>query len=762
MIIHVEQSSICTVDFLLLLLFTKSMVRTTTYDVIRYEVIHPNMRVTIRGTVQGVGFRPAVYRAAERVGASGTVQNDGSSVIIDSDRTDQLLVELMSDLPPLAKVTSIQREYVPYRGPPGFSIIPSSGSGSGASIPADSTMCDKCVEEIFSMGRRHLYPFTTCTDCGPRFTLLRKMPYDRPLTSMDGFPMCPDCAREFLDPKNRRFHHQTICCPRCGPSYWLETSDGRVFIDNPIRRLAELLDSGRKAVVKGWGGMHICCILDVLPEMREWYNRRNKPFAIMARDMEAVRRYALPTANEAEALRSPERPIVLVRKRTTEVAELASPGLDNIGMFLPYTGMHHILFSWLEHDALVMTSANVPGEPMAIKNDEARRLGADACLFHDQPIINRADDTVLRIFDDRRQYIRRSRGSIPFGLEIRINGDVVALGAQENLSGSVASNGVIWPTQYIGNGEKVGVPEYLEEAVKTQMSLIGCHPDVVAIDLHPGYANRRFGRALAEEYGAELMEVQHHWTHAASLMADVGIDGCACLALDGTGHGDDGTTWGGEVLCADLSGYKRAAHLECIPLLGSEKALYDLRRLKFAIDEMNGAENHDFPDRDAAVLRKLMGTSIRTSSMGRVLDALSFSLGVCRERTYDGEPAMKLEPLLARGRLIDGFETETENGVIRTAHLFERLGRGRPEDEAYSIVYNLMTELVQSSISAADSAGYKYIGLTGGVSYNRVVSRMFKDMVISSDHLPAIHGKVPNGDCGISVGQAAIALRRIQ
>lgn len=721
------------------------------------------MRLTIRGTVQGVGFRPAVYRAAERVGASGTVWNDGSSVVIDTDMGEELLESLMSDLPPLASIRSVDREDVPYTGGEGFSIVRSSGEGAGASIPADSAVCDRCVREMFSSGRRHMYPFTTCTDCGPRFTLLRGMPYDRPLTSMDAFPLCPECGREFSDPSDRRFHHQTICCPVCGPRYRLELADGTVAEDDPIGTLAHMLDDGARAVVKGWGGMHICCNLDVIGEMREWYGRRNKPFAVMARDMDAVRRYADPTPEEERMMLSPNRPIVLVGKIASEETELAAPGLDNIGMFLPYTGMHHILFSHLEHDALVMTSANVPGEPMVTDDDRAKELNADAYLLHDQPIVNRADDTVLRMYGDRTQYLRRSRGSIPFGLDTDMQGDVVALGAQENLTGSVASRGRIWPTQYIGNGEKVGVPEYLEEAVRTQMGFVGCEPAAVAVDLHPGYANRRLGRRLAEESGAELVEIQHHWAHAASLMADNRLEGCVALALDGTGHGDDGMAWGGEVLSADYSGYSRATHLEYIPLLGSERALYDLRRLKFAIDTMNGTENHDFPDRDAAVLSKLMDRSVRSSSMGRLLDALAYALGVCRERTYDGEPAMKLEPLLARGKLVDGFETETVNGVVRTAHLFDRIdGTVRREDAAYSIVYNVMSELVESSIQESDRTGLDHIGITGGVSVNSVITRMFEDMVISSLHPIAMHRDVPNGDGGISVGQAAIALRRIQ
>jgi hydrogenase maturation protein HypF len=302
-----------------------------------------------------------------------------------------------------------------------------------------------------------------------------------------------------------------------------------------------------------------------------------------------------------------------------------------------------------------MTSANIPGEPMIVDDRRIKELKADYYLLHNQEILNRADDTVMRAFGERTQYIRRSRGSVPYHMPISGRGCAVALGPQENLTASVAFDRRIWPTQYIGNGEKIGVPEYLEEAVRTQIGFLGCEPEMIALDLHPGYSNRPLGKRLAEEYSAEIIQIQHHWAHAASLMVDNGIDRCVALTLDGTGHGDDGTAWGGEVLLSDFSSYSRVAHLEPIPLLGSERALYDLRRLGFAIDCINGEENYDFTDSESMVLKKLMEKSVTTSSFGRILDALSFRLGVCSQRTYDGEPAMKLEPLLARGKLIDGF-----------------------------------------------------------------------------------------------------------
>ncbi|MBQ3685436.1 MAG: carbamoyltransferase HypF [Candidatus Methanomethylophilaceae archaeon] len=720
------------------------------------------MRVVVRGTVQGVGFRPAVFRAATACGASGTVRNGGSQVVIETDRPDELMAALMSDLPPLARIESVEREDVPYEGPSGFSIIHSDGSGTGASVPADSAVCDRCVREMLSPGRRHMYPFTTCTDCGPRYSLLRGIPYDRPLTSMDSFAICPECGREFSDPGDRRFHHQTICCPACGPSYRLLDAGGSPVEGDPIEMLAHALDNGCLAVVKGWGGMHICCTLDRLPHLREWYRRGQKPFAVMVRDMDALRRYAEPTPEEEARLLSPDRPIVLVRKIPSEAMEAASPGLDNVGMFLPYTGMHHVLFDHLGADALVMTSANAPGEPMVIDDAEALALGVDYYLLHNQPIINRSDDSVVRILGDRTQYIRRSRGAIPYHIPIGFWGDAVALGPQENMTGSVASDGRIWPTQHIGNGEGIGVPEFLEEAVRAQMRFVGCEPAIVAEDLHPGYANRRIARRIAEEHGAEIMDVQHHWAHAAALMAENGIDRCICLTLDGTGHGDDGTAWGGEVLDSSFEGYGRVAHLETIPLLGGEKALRDIRRLRFAIDTINGSENSDFTDSEAAILKKMMVGSVRTSSFGRFLDALSYSLGACSVRSYDGEPAMRLEPLLARGRHVDGISAENDGGTIRYTRMFQRIGGYSPEDFAYTAVESVMEELVGAAAERAESEGIREVGLTGGVSYNAPIARMFVDMVKSRELVPVLHRQVPNGDGGVSVGQAAIALGKIQ
>ncbi|MDR1690935.1 MAG: carbamoyltransferase HypF [Candidatus Methanoplasma sp.] len=719
------------------------------------------MRIIFKGTVQGVGFRPAVYKVAKSLGLSGRVWNEGSDVVVDVSDGDSFLRTFLANLPPLAHIEEITTSDIPLTKEYGFRIVPSKRGSSGISIPTDAAICEDCLKDMDS-GRRSGYPFTTCVNCGPRFTLLGDMPYDRASTAMGDFNMCADCSKEYEDPTDRRFHHQTICCPKCGPSYRLIGKDGREIAGEPIKAFADMLTKGSIGVVKSWGGMHICCTLGNIGRMRGWYRRKQKPFAIMARDMESVKKYGSPTDKETENLTSPHRPIVLISKRKSDITELISPGLDNIGVFLPYTGVQHLLFRHLEDDALVMTSANVPGEPMMLDDREAMELGADVYLIHDQKIMNRADDSVVRVFGNNTFFLRRSRGHIPSSIRIGLKGSVIAVGAQENLTGSVATGGSIHPTQHIGDGEGIGVVDYLEDALRTHIRLLGCKPEMIAADMHPGYANKSLARRLSEEYGCGLIEVQHHWAHAASLAVDNSKEDVVALTLDGSGYGTDGTVWGGEVLASDLSSFSRVAHLESIPLLGSEKALYDLRRLRFAIDAINNEENSSFTDEESSVLMKMMNTSVRCSSMGRLMDAISYSLGVCSVRTYDGEPAMKLEPLLHNGKLIPGFETEVSGGVVKTADLFSRIKNNqRPSDVAYSMVYNVMKCLTESAIEAADSEGIKSIGITGGVSYNTAVCRMFSEIAENSGYGLIFHNRIPNGDGGVSVGQAAIALKRV-
>ena len=718
------------------------------------------MRIIIGGTVQGVGFRPTVQRVAVSLGLRGRVWNDGSRVMIDVDDAVALKDALLKELPPLARIESLEIVDQPMPDCEGFSIVHSENRSKGVSIPTDTAVCDDCLREMRSEGRRKGYAFTTCTNCGARYTLLSSLPYDREKTAMADFPICDHCREEYTSIKDRRFHHQTVCCPECGPRYRLTDRSGREIPGDPIPKFAEMIDSGKIGIAKSWGGMHICCTLDNIGRLREMYHRPQKPFAIMLKDIDAAERYVELTDKERELLTSSNRPIVLAKKRDESLCRDLSPGLDNIGIFLPYTGMQHILFDCLAHDALIMTSANNPGEPMILGDEDVLdELSADCYLLHDQRIINRADDSVVRAYRSNTLFVRKSRGFIPSYITTDSQACTVGIGAQENLSGTVAAYGRMYSTQYIGNGESLNVAEYLETATDSFIDLLGCTPQAVAMDLHPAYVNRKYGRKLSERYDVPLFEVQHHWAHAASLMAEHNIEEGVFLTLDGTGHGTDGNAWGGEVLRADYRGFDRIAQLQYIPLIGGEKAVRDPVRLKFAIDEINGIDTGIVPETNAEVYRKMISKSIGTSAMGRFLDALAVTLGICNSRTYDGEPAMKTEPYLAKGKYIEGFEPETVSGVIGTAKLFRDMPSGRKEDIAYSMTRSVIDEMVNIACDTALTKGLEYIGLTGGVSYNAPICRMVEEAVTKRGLRFIMHDRVPCGDGGISVGQAAIAQR---
>ncbi|MCQ2085893.1 MAG: carbamoyltransferase HypF [archaeon] len=720
------------------------------------------MRMIITGTVQGVGFRPTVKRVASLLKLKGAVWNDGSRVIIDASDIYNLKRELLKNLPPLAKIDSIDILESDTSKYTDFSIISSNYENSGVSIPTDTAICNKCLMEIRSNSRRKNYAFTTCPDCGARFTLLEKTPYDRKNTSMAAFPMCDLCAQEYTSTEDRRMHHQTICCPNCGPEYYLLDNSGNKLPGDPIQQFAKIIDSGKIGVAKSWGGMHICTILDNVQYFRKWYGRKQKPFAIMVKNIDVAKKYVKLTEKEKQLLMSPHRPIILADITDTSLCKDIAPGLNNIGIFLPYTGMQYILFDNLVNDALIMTSANFPGEPMILDDKDAMRLGADAYLFHNQKIINRADDSVVRIYQNNTQFLRKSRGFIPSFIHFPSNHCTVGIGAQKNLTAAIVANNKIYPTQYIGDGGSLGVIDYLESSTDSLIQLLDKTPEIIGMDLHPSYSNKKYGKKLSEKYNASIIEIQHHWAHAASLMLDCGLEESISLTIDGTGYGTDGNMWGGEVLYSDYKNFDRIAHLQYIPLIGSEAALYDLRRLKFAVDCLNGENNCLVDDNTANLMKKIMKKSVKTSSLGRFLDTIAFTLNICSKRTYDGEPAMKIEPYLSKGKYIEGFETETVNGTIMTTHLFQDIPKNTgKEDIAYSIVKCVIDELTNDACDVALSKGISKIGLTGGVSYNRPICDMFSTAVKNRGMEPVFHNKIPNGDGGISAGQAAIASKSL-
>ena len=725
------------------------------------------MKITVRGVVQGVGFRPTVHRIATALGLNGYVQNNGSNVVIEVDRdADEFVEELRSQLPPLARIDSIAVEE---GAPPGslgkgFRIVASGSGEKGVGIPNDVALCGNCRRDLFDpSNRRYLYQFTNCTDCGARFTVIEDLPYDREMTSMRDFPMCDDCRREYEDPSDRRFHHQTISCPKCGPKFRLLDGEGRKIEGEPTPTFASLLEDGAIGIAKGWGGMHLCCTLSTLPRMREWYRRKEKPFAVMVRDLDAALRYAVPTEFEKQLLLSSHRPIVIVDKIENEVTELISPGLGNIGLFLPYTGMQHLLFHYLAEDALIMTSANVPGEPMVLRDQDALGLGAEYYLLHDRRIVNRCDDSVLRTFGGNAFFLRKSRGDVPSSIPFPWKMTAIGVGPQENIAGALAFNGRIHQTQYVGDGSSYGVIEFLESALDYNMRLLGADDvQAVGMDMHPAYTTRHLAMRLADKHRAELVEVQHHWAHAAALMAESGRDEMVALTIDGTGYGEDGVAWGGEVLHATFEDYERIGHLQEMPLIGGERAVYDVRRLAFGLREMAGlGQVAEIPE--APLLRKMMPTAPRTTSLGRVLDAVSAELGFCSYRSYDGEPAMKLERHLENGGRNIPIEVMRIGGIVQTVPMFAQMveSRGAADDKARSFVDALLEGLVDIAADRATSAGLEEIGITGGVSYNRTITRTVEELAKARGFKLIVPDKLPNGDGGIATGQCAVALGKL-
>lgn len=482
----------------------------------------------------------------------------------------------------------------------------------------------------------------------------------------------------------------------------------------------------------------------------------------MVRNLETAKKYGDITKDEEKLLLSVNKPIVLVKKIG---AEEASPGLNTIGLYLPYTGLHYILFSYLKSDALVMTSSNVPGEAMFTKNEEAFSIDADIYLLHNRIIPNRVDDSVIRLWNGNTFFLRKSRGYVPEPIAVTYNKKILSVGAGENITGVISHDNNVFSTQYIGNSKYYSTIEFLEESLNHFMKLTMKKPmlDAVVMDLHPGYDSRKVAKKLSEEFSVPLFEVQHHWAHAASLLVDNNIDESIVIAVDGLGYGSDGNFWGGEVLFSNFKDFKRVGHLENIPLLGGDQATRDPRRLVFAIFQRFGKDKY-FSGNEAEILSKMMDKSPKSSSLGRILDAVACFLDICTKRTYDGEPAMKLEKYLAIGKPYYSFDVKIKNGVIGTVDLFrqldEKINRSLTEKEkadyAYSIVKTIVDELSNIAIENARGFQVKTVGLTGGVSYNVPITEMVEKQVKKAGLNFIVHNRIPNGDGGISIGQNAI------
>mgnify|MGYP006277138827 CR=1 FL=1 len=729
---------------------------------------HSSYKLVFKGVVQGVGFRPTVYRVAKQLDSHGYVLNTGSEVevVIDTD-PEEFIQEIKKNLSSLAHISSVET-YPDQRRFSNFQIKKSTQGSKQSLIPVDTAICDECLAELFDeQNRRYQYPFTNCTVCGARYSVITNVPYDRKHTAMDEFPLCESCQKEYSNPLDRRYHAQTISCPRCGPSYSVfDSQQNEIKTTDPIAVFATKIDAGNIGVIKSWGGMHLCCTLSEISRFRSWYHRPQKSFAVMVQNLDFAHQLADITNDEENLLTSSQRPIVLVKKKK----ELnVAPGLDYIGLFLPYTPVHYLLFHRLKNNALVMTSANIPGEPMITENMDVFDLHADLYLLHNRRIPNRVDDSVIKLWENNKFFIRKSRGYVPDPIPVSYDAHVVSVGPGENVTGAVSAHKTLYLTQYIGNTSSYETLSFLEDSIHHLMKLTMEKEqiDAVAMDKHPGYETKKLATRFAERFQVPLFSFQHHWAHAASLLLDAGESEAVVLSLDGLGYGEDELLWGSEVIASSFTDYKRISHCEPIPLLGGDKAAMDPRRVVFAVFDQFDEEIF-FSGGDAEVFRKIMPRSPRSTSFGRILDALSCYLGICCKRTYDGEPAMKLERYLAKGAKRYPFTAKVSKGIVQTVDLFQQLhettkkvssplSEKNKADLAFSFVDSLISALANQAIDYAEGHDIEHIGVSGGVSYNIPIVEMINARVKQHDLGFLVHNTIPNGDGGISAGQNVLA-----
>jgi hydrogenase maturation protein HypF len=749
--------------------------------------------IKVNGIVQGVGFRPFVYRAAIENHLVGYVRNRGDAhveIVVEGARSsiDYFLRDLKEKKPPLARIHNITTEYHEEKGEfEKFDIIKSSKEVklSGSVIPPDVSICPQCLKELRTEENpRHDYFFITCTDCGPRYTIIETLPYDRQNTTMKEFPMCPFCKSEFTDPLNRRFHAQTIACPKCGPRAYLVANNGQAIdSEDPIREAGKLLEEGNILSVKGYGGFHVAAATtkdEPILRLRTVKHRTNKPFAIMARNIEAAKSFAYVNPQEEELLTSYVKPIVLLRKNENYfLSSLIAPGLHNVGVMLPYTGLHYMLFDKVNEPAFIMTSANPPNEPIVTDNIEAiRKLGniVDYFLFHTRQIAQRCDDSVIRIHKDKKSLIRRSRGYAPEPILLgqAEKNCVLGVGAELNATSCIVLKDKAFMSQHIGDVENLETFEFLKNATKHILRLVNTRPVAVACDLHPKFTTTMLAHEFGQELSLPVIGVQHHHAHGAALIAEHGLNEIIAITCDGYGYGTDGSAWGGEILHCKRDGtYQRVAHLEPQPLVGGDLATqYPLRLAvgilgKADIDVQEwlfyNAEHLPHGKEEAEIIVQQLGKSslMLTTSCGRVLDAVSSILGLCYQRTYEGEPAMKLESAAVHGRDILNSGPILEGNILKTTPLVQQIFEKRKTQTASNLAFSAQQYLAEGlaslAVAQAKQIGVCTVGFSGGVASNEHITLTIGEICEQNGLRFVVHESLPPGDGGLSFGQAVAA-----
>ncbi|MFW5921938.1 MAG: carbamoyltransferase HypF [Halodesulfurarchaeum sp.] len=784
--------------------------------------------VQVRGVVQGVGFRPFVYRRATEQDLAGSVRNTGDAGVEillqgDPNAVDAFLSDLRNAPPPLSRVESVavDREAVsgaePLEHSGDFRILDSVDTEGGTgTIPPDTGICESCLADIRDPDSRyHRYWATSCVDCGPRYTVIRDLPYDRPRTSMDAFPMCTSCQSEYDDPADRRYHAQTIACPACGPTLSLqEPAEAgrreRAVGPDAIHAAAARLAAGEILAIRGVGGTHLACDATnatAVERLRERTNRPAKPFAVMAPTIDHVRSVASVAAGERELLGDVRRPIVVLDRDDGGQLEGVAPGLQTIGVMLPYAGLHHLLFDPGAADGstretphldgpLVMTSGNMPGEPMCVTVDSIfDQLGRviDAALVHDRKIVARSDDSVVRSVDGTRRFLRRSRGWVPQPLPRRGAGPaILAVGAEFDATVALARDDEVFPSQHLGDVDGPATEAFLRATVDHLTGLLGVEPQVVACDAHPDFLTSQFAGEYADrldtdsawqskpgdrERPNEPIRVQHHHAHAASLLGEHDLDRAIVIVADGTGYGPDGTIWGGEVLDATRADFERVGGLGTFRLPGGEAAIERPARIIASLlddpDRIDAvvAERTSLDVEEAATVRASLEAGVNapaTTSAGRFLDAMSALLGVCTERRYEGEPAIRLEAAAAGAAPLDlklPFASRDGHRVLdgrSLARQIDELLGAEPTGVLAATAQDALARgLASVAIEAGRTRGVDAIGFSGGVAYNEAISKCIRGRVEAAGFEYLDHELVPPGDAGISYGQALVASARL-
>ncbi|MCW7945084.1 hydrogenase maturation protein HypF [Streptomyces hygroscopicus] len=771
-------------------------------------------RVTVRGVVQGVGFRPYVYALATALKLAGHVTNTPEGVIAEvegaPDDVARFCDRIAADAPPLARVDSVHHQEVPATGDTAFTILASRTDGpAGTLIPPDTATCEACLRELADPAdRRHRHPFVNCTHCGPRFTIVTGLPYDRAETTMARFPMCPDCAREYADPADRRFHAQPVACPACGPRLCLLVPGpeggrpSRAGEADPVAGARELLARGAILAVKGLGGYHLACDAGdpaAVARLRRRKARGDKPFAVMASGVDAIEHLVRLAPAERDLLTGATRPIVLLRRRTApppphapRPAESVAPGSPDLGVMLPYTPVHHLLFG-LPGDTegprlLVMTSGNVSGEPIVTDDGEAlQRLAhlADAWLTHDRPIHVPCDDSVVRVCDGQPLIVRRARGYAPLPLTLPVPvRPALAVGGDLKNAFCVGESRRAWLSAHIGDMDDLATQRAFERAVAQLESITPVRPELLAADRHPAY---RSGQWAARNAGDRpVVRVQHHHAHVAAAMAEHGLDGGRPVlgaAFDGTGYGDDGAVWGGEFLLADYDGFVRFGHLAYVPLPGGDAAVHRPYRMALAHLRTAGIDWSDelacvaaCPDDERRVLARQLERDLNcvaTSSMGRLFDAVSSLAGVCHRSGYEAQAAVELEAAALRAPAGDTTAytfavraPEPDGGPVVAdpapvlAAIVDDLRAGAEPALVAARFHRTVAGLVHRLCALArERHGVDTVALTGGVFLNSVLSSACAEVLHTDGFTVLRHHLVPPGDGGLALGQLMVAAR---